>query len=258
MIKHTLLVLMVLLLIPSCSSNHHPAPVKTLNTKVNKVDYFAQQSAHTVQAGETLYGIAWLYNIDYQTLAQVNNLREPYTLAIGDKLYFAKKSKLLGTKKDNYDRVNTQTVKSPVVKRNSTPKVKKTPARPLQQLPNKVSQWVWPTEGKLITRFSNQNGGSRGIEISNKRGSKVVAAAPGKVVYVGSALRGYGKLIIIKHTNNFLSAYAHNDQILVNEQQMVAANQQIATMGSSGTKQVKLRFEIRYKGKSQDPLRYLP
>lgn len=118
--------------------------------------------------------------------------------------------------------------------------------------------WRWPTNGKIVQAFSNTDGGNKGIDISGSRGQAVNAAAAGTVVYAGNALRGYGNLIIIKHNDDYLSAYAHNESILVKEQQKVSAGQQIAKMGSSGTSEVKLHFEIRYRGKSVDPVRYLP
>ena len=118
--------------------------------------------------------------------------------------------------------------------------------------------WQWPTSGNIIQGFSNTDGGNKGIDISGSRGQAVKTAASGRVVYAGNALRGYGNLIIIKHNDDFLSAYAHNDKILVTDQQEVKAGQEIAKMGSSGTNTVKLHFEIRYKGKSVDPVRYLP
>ena len=118
--------------------------------------------------------------------------------------------------------------------------------------------WIWPTNGKVVQGFSNSDGGNKGIDISGSKGQAVQAAAGGRVVYAGNALRGYGNLIIIKHNDDFLSAYAHNDSISVKDQQEVRAGQQIAKMGSTGTNSVKLHFEIRYKGKSVDPMRYLP
>ncbi|MDY4280239.1 MAG: murein hydrolase activator NlpD [[Pasteurella] mairii] len=118
--------------------------------------------------------------------------------------------------------------------------------------------WSWPTNGKITQGFSRSDGGNKGIDIAGSRGQAVNAAAAGRVVYAGNALRGYGNLIIIKHNDDYLSAYAHNESILVKDQQEVKAGQQIAKMGSSGTTDVKLHFEIRYKGKSVDPLRYLP
>ncbi|WP_032092398.1 murein hydrolase activator NlpD [Necropsobacter rosorum] len=118
--------------------------------------------------------------------------------------------------------------------------------------------WRWPTNGSIVQGFSSSDGGNKGIDISGSRGQAVNAAAAGRVVYAGNALRGYGNLIIIKHNDDYLSAYAHNESILVKDQQEVKAGQQIAKMGSSGTNSVKLHFEIRYKGKSVDPVRYLP
>lgn len=121
-----------------------------------------------------------------------------------------------------------------------------------------VSSWRWPTDGKIIDSFSSSEGGNKGIDIAGTRGQPIFATADGRVVYAGNALRGYGNLIIIKHNDDYLSAYAHNDTMLVREQQEVKAGQKIATMGSTGTSSVRLHFEIRYKGKSVNPLRYLP
>lgn len=118
--------------------------------------------------------------------------------------------------------------------------------------------WRWPTSGNVVQGFSSSDGGNKGIDIGGSRGQAVNATAGGRVVYAGNALRGYGNLIIIKHNDDFLSAYAHNDSILVKDQQEVKAGQQIAKMGNTGTNDVKLHFEIRYKGKSVDPTRYLP
>ncbi len=121
-----------------------------------------------------------------------------------------------------------------------------------------VSTWRWPTDGKIIDNFSSSEGGNKGVDIAGTRGQPIFATADGRVVYAGNALRGYGNLIIIKHNDDYLSAYAHNDTMLVREQQEVKAGQKIATMGSTGTSSVRLHFEIRYKGKSVNPLRYLP
>ncbi len=121
-----------------------------------------------------------------------------------------------------------------------------------------IASWRWPTEGKVIDSFSATEGGNKGVDISGSKGQAIVATADGRVVYAGNALRGYGNLIIIKHNDDYLSAYAHNDTMLVREQQEVKAGQKIATMGSTGTSSTRLHFEIRYKGKSVNPLRYLP
>ena len=121
-----------------------------------------------------------------------------------------------------------------------------------------ISSWRWPTEGKVIDNFSATEGGNKGVDIAGTKGQAIIATADGRVVYAGNALRGYGNLIIIKHNDDYLSAYAHNDTMLVREQQEIRAGQKIATMGSTGTSSTRLHFEIRYKGKSVNPLRYLP
>ncbi|BDY03928.1 hypothetical protein F0521_09690 [Ferrimonas sp. YFM] len=109
-----------------------------------------------------------------------------------------------------------------------------------------------------MARYSDSAQGQKGLNIASREGAPVVASAEGRVVYAGSALRGYGKLIIIKHSDDYLSAYAHNRKILVKEKQAVKAGQQIAEMGSTDSDRVMLHFEIRYRGKSVDPERYLP
>ncbi|MBL5884694.1 Murein hydrolase activator NlpD precursor [compost metagenome] len=121
-----------------------------------------------------------------------------------------------------------------------------------------ISAWRWPADGKVIENFSSSEGGNKGIDIAGSKGQAIIATADGRVVYAGNALRGYGNLIIIKHNDDYLSAYAHNDTMLVREQQEIKAGQKIATMGSTGTSSTRLHFEIRYKGKSVNPLQYLP
>ncbi len=117
--------------------------------------------------------------------------------------------------------------------------------------------WMWPAKGKIVTGFSD-TANLKGIDIAGTAGQPIVAGAGGKVVYAGTGLRGYGKLIIIKHNATYLSAYAHNKDILVKEGQQVAKGQKIAEMGNTDADQVKLHFEIRRLGKPMDPLRYLP
>ena len=117
--------------------------------------------------------------------------------------------------------------------------------------------WAWPAKGKLIGVFS-ETANLKGIDIAGNAGEPVLASAPGRVVYAGTGLRGYGKLIIIKHNNVYLSAYAHNREILVKEGQQVARGQKIAEMGNTDADKVKLHFEIRRLGKPMDPVRYLP
>jgi lipoprotein NlpD len=115
--------------------------------------------------------------------------------------------------------------------------------------------WIWPTDGKVLEGFSDK---SKGVRITGVAGQPVLASAAGQVVYSGSGLRGYGKLLIIKHNNTYLSAYAHNSKILVQEGEAVTRGQKIAEMGNSDTDSVKLHFEIRKNGKPVDPLKFLP
>ena len=130
-------------------------------------------------------------------------------------------------------------------------------ARPASGDDAEKLDWIWPTAGKVVAGFS-ETANLKGIDIGGKAGQPVVASAPGKVVYAGTGLRGYGKLIIVKHNATYLSAYAHNRDILVKEGQAVARGQKIAEMGDTDANAVKLHFEIRRLGKPMDPMRYLP
>jgi lipoprotein NlpD len=132
------------------------------------------------------------------------------------------------------------------------------PAEPEKTTPGTDGEdvdWMWPTKGRVLAPFSDA---SKGMDIGGRKGAPVLAAASGRVVYAGGGLRGYGKLVIIKHNETWLSAYAHNDNILVKEQQDVRKGQKIAEMGSTDADQVKLHFEVRRQGKPVDPVKVLP
>jgi lipoprotein NlpD len=116
--------------------------------------------------------------------------------------------------------------------------------------------WSWPVTGPVLASFDEVK--NKGLDLGGAAGDAVLAAADGKVVYVGEGLRGYGKLIILKHNNTFLTAYAHNQALLVKEDQSVRKGQKIAEMGSSDTDRVKLHFEVRRQGKPVDPAKFLP
>jgi lipoprotein NlpD len=144
----------------------------------------------------------------------------------------------------------------PVVRAEASPEAKPE-ARPAEAaVSGDEIAWIWPANGKTVATFSE--GGSKGVDIAGKAGDPVIAAGDGKVVYSGTGLRGYGKLVIIKHNNIYLSAYAHNQSILVKEGQSVSKGQKIAEMGNTDADQVKLHFEVRRQGKPVDPLKYLP
>ena len=143
------------------------------------------------------------------------------------------------------------------------PKLKKEYAQKVVQKNNNLParypvNWRWPAQGKVALAPEQLGQHGKGLFIHGKLGQAIVAAADGQVVYAGNALRGYGQLLIIKHDTDYLSAYAHNQRLLVSEQQFVKAGQRIALMGQNDASQVQLHFEIRYRGKSVDPRRYLP
>lgn len=144
----------------------------------------------------------------------------------------------------------------PAPKAEQAKAIEKLPEAPSASIPDEESiSWMWPAEGKVIAGFSE---GKRGIDIAGKMGQPVLAAGAGKVLYAGSGIRGYGNLVIVKHSNNLLSAYAHNKTIFVKEDQSVNKGQKIAEMGNSDTDEVKLHFEIRQQGKPVDPSKFLP
>ncbi|UMO86706.1 murein hydrolase activator NlpD [Pectobacterium sp. PL64] len=255
-------------------------------------------NSYTVKRGDTLFYIAWITGNDYRDLAQRNNIPEPYSLNVGQSLSLGSGSGnnvsggglmsgggMLATtdatrsgvptppssaqiQTTSVDSQSTNAYSGNQGKQNVGKMLPTTgapttapvsaPAAVASSNTAAVGSWRWPTDGKVIDSFSSSEGGNKGIDIAGSRGQPITATASGRVVYAGNALRGYGNLIIIKHNDDYLSAYAHNDTMLVREQQDVTAGQKIATMGSTGTSSVRLHFEIRYKGKSVNPLRFLP
>jgi lipoprotein NlpD len=203
-------------------------------------------ASHTVQRGDTLYSIAWRFGIDFRSLSRWNRLSDPNLIHVGQRLRLS-----APPNKRNKQPVAAQ-AKRPVAsnqsKRVNTSITAKSKSRPVT--------WSWPADGAVQAASSAL--GTKGIEILGKRGTPVKAAASGTVVYGGSGLRGYGALIIVKHSEDFLSAYAHNERLLVSEGVTVKADQQIAEMGDSDAKRVMLHFEIRRDGKAVEPLDYLP
>lgn len=194
----------------------------------------------TVVAGDTLYSIAAESSVDFRDLARWNNLPPPYVIKPGQSLL-----------------LSPPQPRSASAGSRSRASSSSGPSRSAGRASIKVGSWVWPTEGSILARFSHR-GSNKGLDIGGRRGQAIRAAAPGKVVYKGSGLRGYGQLIIVKHNRDFLSAYAHADRIYVAEGDVIKRGQKIAAMGGSGTDRVKLHFEIRYRGSPVDPLKYLP
>ncbi len=215
---------------------------------------------HWVSAGETLYSIAWRYDIDHRKLANHNDISPPFTIYPGQTLRLDvdnAAARVQPPKRAEPARTNDKpsTASSPSRSKNKTDKPKPSSA------PTLISgnpEWRWPAQGRVVAAYGASTGVNQGIDISGKLGDSVLAAAAGHVVYAGSGLRGYGNLVIIKHNDTYLSAYAHNRRLKVSEGDAVKAGEVIAEMGSSGTDNVRLHFEIRRDGKPVDPIGYLP
>lgn len=234
---------------------------------------------YVVQRGDTLYSIAFRFGWDWKALAMRNDIPAPYTIRPGQRIRFdqsqgsgpvvAQPSKppVTSSPPQTASRPPVQTSPPVVTPPQSKPPVSQpptatstTPATPgkVQQVPRSAQGWAWPSSGVLIGKFSSNGSLNKGIDIAGELGQPVLAAADGSVVYAGSGLRGYGELVIIKHSDAYVSAYGHNRRLLVREGQQVKVGQHIAEMGSTGTDRVKLHFEIRRQGKPVDPLQYLP
>ena len=252
-------------------------------------------STHTVKRGETLVGIALQYGLDYRELAAWNAITNVNSIAVGRVLVLAAPA---GMPAPSLVATPLVSPGPPIEARPlaNTPNAKVEPrgqklpfseralaqlsapeaggpavaiAPPVAPAPapsvaepekapgtdNEDVDWMWPVKGKVLASFSEA---AKGMDIAGRKGAPVLAAASGRVVYAGAGLRGYGKLVIIKHNDTWLSAYAHNDSILVKEQQDVKKGQRIAEMGASDTDQVKLHFEVRRQGKPVDPSKVLP
>lgn len=210
---------------------------------------------HIVQAGETLYSIAWQYGQDYREVARWNGISSPYTIFPQQQLRMVKPASINQQAAPSVTKVNKPVHQTTVTSRTGTPAEKTdTETRSVSQ---KLA-WQWPARGRIISRFSASEPGQKGIDIAGRDGAKIYAAEAGYVVYSGSGLRGYGKLIIVKHNETFLSAYAHNSNLRVREGEIVKKGEHIADMGRTGTETVKLHFEIRRNGKPVNPFKYLP
>jgi len=252
---------------------------------------------YTVQKGDTLYSIALEHGYDYKEIAAWNNIPAPYTIRIGQVLRLGSAQSEGTTPFKTAPTFEAKPLAAGEVIRKTEPKVfkkayseqalaqlSKESSKPLTAVVPKTEivkapppkaaaepetakagvaedddnlDWGWPANGKILANF-NDNGSSKGMDIGGSLGQPINAAAAGKVVHIGSTLRGYGKLIIIKHNKSFFSVYAHNNQVLVREGQTVVKGQRVAEMGSSDADRVKLHFEIRHLGKPIDPLKYLP
>ena len=254
--KYVINILIICVLFSACGTNKRYVPVRDVAQLAN-----SNASTYTVQKGDTLYSIAWRHDIDYQQLAKINNIGKKFDIYPGQVLQI-KPKKLNKTspviKKNSIKKSASSQQKLNKNKARSKKETQETSKKTASNYYTNVRNWAWPAQGKLVNTFHTDNGLNKGIDIQGQLGEPVIAAARGKVVYAGEGLRGYGKLIIVKHNEKFLSAYAHNDKLLVKEEEWVNQGQRIAVMGSSGTDRVKLHFQIRLDGKPVNPIKYLP
>ncbi len=295
-VRYIIVFYFVFIQLLGCSAtNHSPAPVTSVEGYKAELKSSINTSTYRVRKGETLYAIAWRTNQDFKYLAALNQIEDPYQIFPGQVLTLkgkipkpkAKQHKsTLNHKKDQavknvksspgqttkavpprhvakphksaYSKTTAANVKPAVKKVKPTIKQVK-PARDRPEVSNKKLTWHWPAAGNIVNTYSSTQLSQKGLNIAGKMGRSVTAAESGRVVYSGNGLRGYGNLIIIKHNDDYLSAYAYNKELLVKEQQWVKAGQKIASMGNSGPNSgAELYFEIRYRGKPVNPMRYLP
>ena len=257
----------------------------------------AAPGTYIVKRGDTLYSIALEHGADYRELAQWNKLEDPSRIRIGQELRLASpdersaaqvgsarepreiESRPLGSSTPSqaplapqaatdsgmktapkalrlpYSEQNLALLSKAEIRPEVRPEIKPE-ARPAVERDPEAIDFAWPARGRVMAGFSEPN--NKGLDIAGKPGDPVLAAAGGRVMYTGTGIRGYGKLIVIKHDNNFNSVYAHNREILVKEGQNVTRGQRIAELGDTDADTPKLHFEIRKSGKPVDPARYLP
>ncbi|WED44055.1 peptidoglycan DD-metalloendopeptidase family protein [Legionella cardiaca] len=246
---YKLCVLVFLFLLSGCESRTTLAPVVELNWRSPS----NHQNVHIVRRGDTLYSIAFRYDKDYRELAAFNHLPSPYALKVGQVLRIGAAS----APKRHFSRWVAPQKQRYVAKRTT---IKREPSKNVLRATwtpaNSNQHWVWPVNGRVATGFIPQQG-KKGIDIAGKKGEKIRAASSGVVAYSGSGLSGYGNLIIIKHNNQFLTAYGNNLHNLVKEGQSVKAGQIIAEMGVIDRRFWGVHFEIRRAGKPVNPLSYL-
>jgi lipoprotein NlpD len=273
----------------SSTAKPRPAPVRTDEARQDT------KGTYTVRRGDTLLRIAFDHGQSYRDLVTWNNLTDPDDIKVGQVLRVAPNERQASTAVVTQP-VPMPPESRPSVPRKITPRADKkaysddtaeaprsdkageraeavaaaaavAPATAVSVAGSRVGNtvtatddeklsWMWPSDGRIIATFDE--GKSKGIDIAGRAGQQVMAAGAGKVMYAGSGIRGYGNLVIVKHSNSLLSAYAHNRAIVVKEGDNVAKGQVIAEMGDSDAETVKLHFEIRQQGKPVDPSRFLP
>jgi len=276
-----LLIVLSLLVLSGCHRHHRSAPSAKPQSSIVKRQLDADGNYY-VRKGDTLYAIAFSYGLDPMEVAKQNGISSPYTIYPDQKLNLnppaasasnrdassgvrisgAKTPGQVTTKTIAKPAATTRTVPEPV-KTSPPPEVASTTVKPTPDKPSVSSNvdpksWKWPTNGRVIRGFVAGDPARNGLDIAGKEGQEISASSAGQVVYSGNGLIGYGELIIIKHSEKMLSAYAHNRVRLVKEGDQVWAGQKIAEMGRNSSNEQLLHFEIRALGKPTNPLNYLP
>lgn len=248
--------LLLVALLSGCGGKVIPAPVEERSAAPpRRIDH------HIVSPGETLYSIAWRYGMDAGRLGAANGIGPPYRIYPGQRLVL-KEAAPGSVAGQRADRESSVTASRPSA-RQSGASVRgsavagsgKAGQPPVAEL---ATSWQWPASGSILRHFRRDPPEHKGIDIQGKFGEPVCAANSGTVVYAGHGLVGYGNLLIIRHSERYLSAYAHNSRLLVREGQTVKVGERIAEIGDSGTDSVRLHFEVRRDGRPVDPLELLP
>ena len=261
--------LLTALTLLACSNKGRLAPVEDralgAPQKTAKVLPGAENAGkagyYTVRQGDTLLRIGLDHGQSARDLARWNNLDNPNLIETGQVLRVAPPAQEAAAVRPAAPAVTAApVVAAQAASAASAPIAAKpvaaAPSTPANTEGDDPIAFQWPVRGPLIAGFDEAK--NKGLDIAGKAGDPVLAAADGKVVYAGSGLRGYGNLIILKHNNTYLTAYAHNQTLLVKEEQTIKRGQKIAEMGNSDADQVKLHFEIRRQGKPVDPAKFLP
>jgi lipoprotein NlpD len=272
--KFNFLLVFIIVLISGCASK---IPIPVEGEEVTKKEEKCPD-VYKVKDGETLFSISLMCGFNYQDVAKANGLAKPYKVRKGDFIRFdlLRQTKPVEIEQpmqnnevetiplDQQDFIIEEPgiitpiqIKEPKVIREiySSKTLKK--ANKIVATRKQLSdKWISPADGKLISTFDMLNG-KKGIEIQGEWGQEIRAVTKGKIIYAGEDLKGYGKLVILKHNDGILTIYGSQNQILVTENQVVNAGQTIGTMGSSATEEIKLIFEVRDGGKSINPLKYL-
>ena len=277
-----LLALLSACVLAGCANKNRPAPVEDRSPNATKApakmiagaDNSGKPGYYSVKSGDTLIRIGMDNGQSWRDIARWNNIENPNLIETGQVLRVTPPEEAgvvvrpvsstnvvtspapASAASAPATATNTAAVRPPASA--ASPPNSSTPANNLANTDSaeETVSFQWPTRGNVLAGFDEVK--NKGIDISGKAGDPVLAAADGKVVYAGSGLRGYGNLVILKHNNTYLTAYAHNQSLLVKEDQAIKRGQKIAEMGNSDADQVKLHFEIRRQGKPVDPAKYLP